>query len=120
MPRFGQDRAGQIPLDMPQTLLIHTVSVYIKALMPRNHSTLHRRVNITLPPETLQLIDRVGKRANRSRFIDEAVRHYVATRGKANLKKRLKEGARRRADRDLALAEDWFDLEDEAWPRRKS
>jgi len=34
----------------------------------------------------------------------------VASRGKANLKKRIKEGARRRADRDLALAEDWFHL----------
>lgn len=76
---------------------------------------MHRRVNVTLPEETLQLIDRVAKKGDRSRLIDEAVRHYIDNVGRTNLKKRLKEGAIRRAERDRTMAEEWFHLEEEAW-----
>lgn len=75
---------------------------------------MHRRLNITLPEETVRLIDRVAKKGNRSRLISDAVRRYVRELGRANLRKRLKEGARRRAARDRALAEDWFAIEDQA------
>jgi CopG family transcriptional regulator/antitoxin EndoAI len=34
---------------------------------------------------------------------------------RANLRKRLKEGALRRAERDVRLAEESFFLEEEAW-----
>ena len=74
---------------------------------------MHQRVNITLPEETLNLIDRVAEKGDRSRFIDRAVKHYVKDLGRANLKKQLKEGAIRRAERDLDLAEEWFALEEE-------
>jgi CopG family transcriptional regulator/antitoxin EndoAI len=77
---------------------------------------MRKRVNITLPEETLELIDRVTGHGDRSRFIDEAVKHYVEQRGRANLKKQVKEGAIRRAERDLALSEEWFALDEEAWP----
>ena len=72
---------------------------------------MHQRVNITLPEETLRLIDRVVDKGDRSRFIDSAVRHYVGAMGRANLRKRLKEGAIRRAERDLHLALEWSALE---------
>jgi CopG family transcriptional regulator/antitoxin EndoAI len=78
-------------------------------------STMHRRINITLPEETLELIDRITQQGDRSRFIDEAVKHYVEQIGRTNLRKQLKEGAIRRAQRDLALAEEWFTLDEEAW-----
>ncbi len=52
---------------------------------------MHQRINITLPQETLRLIDRVTKRGNRSQFIDKAVRYYIKTIGRENLRKRLKE-----------------------------
>ena len=77
---------------------------------------MHLRLNITLPEETVRLIDRVAKRGNRSRLISDAVRRYVEELGRANLRRRLKQGARRRADRDLAMAEEWFALEEKAWP----
>jgi len=81
---------------------------------------MYRRVNVTLPEETIRLIDRVVERGNRSRFIDEAVKSFVKKRRRAGLKRLLKEGALRRAERDLLLAEDWFPLEEEAWqPRRR-
>lgn len=68
---------------------------------------MHRRLNITLPEETIGLIDRIAKTGGRSRFIDEAVREFVKRRHKASLRKQLEEGARRWANRDLAIAEEW-------------
>jgi CopG family transcriptional regulator/antitoxin EndoAI len=78
---------------------------------------MRHRINITLPPETVQLIDRVAERGDRSRFIDEAVRDYVSRRSRLHLKKRLQEGAHKRAERDLDLAQEWFLLDEEAWGR---
>lgn len=72
-------------------------------------------MNITLPEQTLRLIDHVAAHGDRSKFIDAAVKHYIDTVGLAQLKKRLKHGAIQRADRDLALAADWFTLDEEAW-----
>lgn len=87
--------------------------------MPRSQTTTYRRVNITLPEQTLRLMARVEK-GSRSRFLDEAVRHYVASVSRTNLRKRLREGARLRAERDLALAAEWFRVEEQAWrPKRK-
>jgi CopG family transcriptional regulator / antitoxin EndoAI len=63
-----------------------------------------QRVNITLPEETLQLIDRVTQEGNRSRFVDRVVRYYIGQVGRTNLKQQLKEGALRRAGRDLSLS----------------
>jgi CopG family transcriptional regulator/antitoxin EndoAI len=76
---------------------------------------MHRRINISLPEETVALIDRMAKSGDRSRFIDEAIKHYVQEVGRGKLREQLKEGALRRAQRDLALAEEWFGLDDEAW-----
>ncbi len=70
---------------------------------------MHRRLNITLPEETIGLIDRIAKTGGRSRFIDEAAREFVKRRHKASLRKQLEEGARRWANRDLAIAEEWTD-----------
>ena len=76
---------------------------------------MHQRINVSLPEETLRLLDRVAGKGDRSRFIDEAVRYYIDEQGRRELKKRLKEGAIRRAARDLQLSEEWFPLEEEAW-----
>ena len=79
---------------------------------------MHRRVNITLPEATLRLMDRAVDQGHRSRFIDEAVRQFIRTHSRAQLRKRLKEGAQRHAARDRALAEEWFSLDEEAWHKR--
>lgn len=78
---------------------------------------MRRRINITLPEETVRLVDRVAEKGNRSQLIDLAVTHYVASVGRASLRKRLKEGAEARARRDMQLVEDWFDVDNEAWQR---
>ena len=88
--------------------------------MPRKASTtVHRRVNVTLPEETIQLIDRSASHGNRSRFIDEAVRYFVRQHGRAKLRQLLEEGAERRAARDLAIAEEWFSVDNDAWRKRR-
>lgn len=81
---------------------------------------MHRRLNITLPEETVRLIDRMAARGNRSRFISKAVRRYVRDLNRANLRRRIKEGAIRRSERDLSMAEDWFFLEEEAWAKDRA
>ena len=82
--------------------------------MPKS-AALHKRVNITLPERTVRLIDRVAEKGDRSRLIAEAVERYVREMGRAELRARLKEGALARAERDLALADEWFALEEEPW-----
>lgn len=80
---------------------------------------MHRRLNITLPEETVRLIDRIAKRGNRSRLIDQALRAFLSGKQRASLLKELEEGARRRAKRDLALSEEWVPLEEEAWQKAR-
>ena len=76
---------------------------------------MSKRINIILPDATVAVLDRVASRGTRSRFIDRAVRHYVETQGRASLREQLKAGYRANAERDLAMAAEWFPLEEEAW-----
>ncbi|MBT9169594.1 MAG: hypothetical protein DDT19_02956 [Syntrophomonadaceae bacterium] len=84
-----------------------------------NQTKTYRRVNITLPSQTLRLIERVAEKGERSRLIDEAIRFYVQKIGKSTLRKQLREGAIKRAKRDLSLAQEWFFVEHEAWQRSR-
>ncbi|MEK7404498.1 MAG: hypothetical protein AAB225_05270 [Acidobacteriota bacterium] len=63
------------------------------------------------------MIDRIAEKGDRSRSMEAAVKHYVDTVGRRNLRRLLIEGGRRRAERDLAIAEEWFPLDEEAWQR---
>ena len=76
---------------------------------------MSKRINIILPDSTLAVLDRVAPRRARSRFIDRAVRHFVAIQGRKSLREQLKAGYRANAERDLAMAAEWFPLEEEAW-----
>ncbi|WP_289500537.1 hypothetical protein [Gloeocapsopsis sp. IPPAS B-1203] len=76
---------------------------------------VYRRINITLPTETLQKIDSFAPKGDRSRFIHAAIQAYLAQVQTEKLRQQLKEGAICRAERDCQLAEDWFSLEEEAW-----
>lgn len=76
---------------------------------------MSKRINIILPDKTVAVLDRVATKGTRSRFIDRAVRHYVQSHGRASLREQLKAGYQANADRDLAMAAEWFPLEEEAW-----
>ena len=86
--------------------------------MRESKTIIHKRVNITLPDDTLRLLDRLTGKGERSGFLDQAVRFYVGQKGSDNLKKQLRQGAIARAARDLDLAGEWFPIEDEAWPEK--
>jgi len=79
---------------------------------------MYRRLNVTLPVDTVKLIDRVARRGSRSRLIDSAVRRYVQDLGRTNLKKRLRAGGVERAERDLRIAQEWFELDEALWQKR--
>jgi CopG family transcriptional regulator/antitoxin EndoAI len=85
---------------------------------PRQASA-HRRLNITLPEETVDLLDRVAPKGRRSQLIATAITYYVGRTRRGMVRERLREGATRRAARDLAVAEEWATLEEEAWRRRR-
>ncbi|MBF2016765.1 MAG: hypothetical protein IGS23_16510 [Rivularia sp. T60_A2020_040] len=80
---------------------------------------MHRRLNITLPEDTIRLIDTVAEKGDRSSFINEAVQYYIKQKALTNLREQLKEGSIQRAQRDLGLAEEWYDLEEEAWQKNQ-
>jgi CopG family transcriptional regulator/antitoxin EndoAI len=80
---------------------------------------MHRRLNVTLPEETVRLMDRISQRGDRSKLINEAVRRYISEIGRANLRKRLREGYLRTAERDLRVSEEWFPSDEEAWQQEK-
>ena len=74
---------------------------------------MSKRINIILPDKTVNVLDRVTTKGSRSEFISRAVLHFVETAGRANLRARLKEEAIANAERDAALAAEWFPLEEE-------
>jgi CopG family transcriptional regulator/antitoxin EndoAI len=74
-----------------------------------------KRINIVLPEETVKALDRIASKGNRSRLIDQAVLYYVQSRAKRHLAERLMRGAEANAERDLAIAREWFPMDEEAW-----
>ena len=81
---------------------------------------MSRRLNISLPDETVRLLDRVAAKGERSQVIAEAVTKYVVEVGKARIRKRMKERAVKRGDLDLQIAEEWFPIDEEAWEGKRS
>ena len=82
------------------------------------HAMTRRRLTLSLPEETLRLIDRLATGRSRSQIVDVAVRRYVATVAHEQLREHLKAGARQRARRTLQVVGEWFPLDEEAWSRR--
>jgi CopG family transcriptional regulator/antitoxin EndoAI len=69
-----------------------------------------QRINITLPEDTLRLLDRVAPKGDRSRFIAKAVRFYVEKHSRAELRRLLKVNDLQMSGRDRRLAEKWYPI----------
>jgi CopG family transcriptional regulator/antitoxin EndoAI len=78
---------------------------------------MYKRINITLPESTVRLMERVAGRGDRSRLVDKALKQYLQGPARKSLKKRIKEGSVRRFERDRALAEEWFLLDEDTWSK---
>jgi CopG family transcriptional regulator / antitoxin EndoAI len=50
---------------------------------------MSKRINIVLPEATVHTIDRLSKPGERSRFINQAVQHFVAHRSSEAVRARL-------------------------------
>lgn len=70
-----------------------------------------------MPEDTIALLDTVAGKGTRSTFIDTAIRKHVHDMRRETLRERLKAGAISRSDRDLAMSEDWFAIEEELWQK---
>jgi CopG family transcriptional regulator/antitoxin EndoAI len=77
----------------------------------------HKRLNITLPESTVTLLETVANKGERSNFINVAIKTYVKQVKQESLRERLKEGAVVRSKRDLELADEWFNIEEELWQK---
>ncbi len=75
---------------------------------------MSKRINVVLPDETISVLDRVTSVGTRSAFISRAVLHYINMQGRQSLRENLEAGYRANTERDLAIAADWFPLEEEA------
>ncbi len=73
---------------------------------------MSQNISIHLPDDTLVEIDRLSPQGDLSLFISEAIQFYISETNKKALRDLIKEGAIARADRDLALAQEWFALDE--------
>ena len=64
-----------------------------------------------LPKETV--------RRNPGRVSNEGAKRVVHERDRTQIRRLLKEGAQERAVRDLALAKEWFSVDEQAWQGRQ-
>ncbi len=78
---------------------------------------MNRRINIVLPEGTIRTIDRMVKPGERSRFINNAVQHFVANRSSEALRARLEETTIRDRDLERETAAEWAAVDYESWQR---
>ncbi len=74
---------------------------------------MSQNISVHLPDDTLVEIDKLSPQGNLSLFISEAIQFYISEANKKALRERLKEGAIFRAERDLAIAQEWFALDED-------
>ena len=95
--------------------LNYTLRVCILSREHQRTIAMSKRLNIILPDATVRVLDRVAPKGDRSRFISQAVLHYVESQSRANLREQLKQGALANAELALEMAGEWFPAEQEAW-----
>jgi metal-responsive CopG/Arc/MetJ family transcriptional regulator len=78
---------------------------------------MNKRINVMLPEATIQVLNRLTTQGSRSRFISDAVLHYVHSRAKESLRDQLKAGYLANAVESLKIALAWFPVEEQAWQK---
>ncbi len=74
-------------------------------------SKKYKRINISIPIETLNLLDKIVPSKKRSQFIIEAVTQYANELKRLQLRDQLKAGYMANAESDRQIAEEWFTVE---------
>lgn len=76
---------------------------------------MYQKINITLPEQIAHLIEEMEDEKSISQFVEDAVIYYMEHTGKLTLREQMKQGALKRAERDLKLSREWNCLEDTTW-----
>lgn len=76
---------------------------------------MNKRINIVLPQGALRAIDRMVKPGGRSRFIQQAVDHFVTHQSAEALRSQLELAAIRDRDLDRDVTSDWHAVDSESW-----
>ena len=80
-------------------------------------SKKHKRINVSIPIETLQLLDEIAPPRKRSQFIAEAITQYVSEIKRLQLREQLRVGYLANAESDRQIAEEWFPIEQEVYEK---
>jgi CopG family transcriptional regulator / antitoxin EndoAI len=83
----------------------------------KNVSSRYKRINISIPSETLQLLNDIAPPKKRSQIIVEAVTQYANTIKRLQLREQLKAGYLANAESDRQIAEEWFLIDQEAYDK---
>jgi CopG family transcriptional regulator/antitoxin EndoAI len=78
---------------------------------------MRKRINIVLPETTVKAISRMARPGQRSEFINQAVKHFVAHHSTEALRMQLEATAIRDRDLDREIAADWLAVDEQAWRR---
>ena len=78
---------------------------------------MRKRISIVLPETTIEAIDRMARRGQRSEFINEAVKHFLSRHSAEAMRTQLEAAIIRDRDLDREIAADWFAVDAEAWRR---
>jgi len=73
------------------------------------------RLNIILPKDLIESLNRIAGPRNRSRLISESIREYIRQRKNAELEKQLEEGYRASAKESIAVAREFEAVDLEGW-----
>jgi metal-responsive CopG/Arc/MetJ family transcriptional regulator len=73
------------------------------------------RLNIILPKDLAESLNRIAGPRNRSRIISESIRAYVVQKEKTELEKKLEEGYRAASKENTTLAQEFEAVDLEGW-----
>jgi CopG family transcriptional regulator / antitoxin EndoAI len=76
---------------------------------------MNQRINIVLPETTVQSIDRIAQPGQRSKFIEQAVQHFILHKSSEAVRARLEQTAVRDRDLDREIAGDWLAADIQSW-----
>jgi hypothetical protein len=79
---------------------------------------MHRGVSVTLPEETVRLLNRLGERGEWATIIDLAVRRYAEHAGPAEVRRRLLVAGGTHPRGGAQARDGWSGADDEAWSVR--
>ena len=64
---------------------------------------------------TVNLLEKAAKQGQRSSFIARAIKFYIESQSKTKLRQELKQGYLANSKQSLEIAQEWFNIDEEAW-----